>query len=72
MFVAKRFVIGKWIILHSDKPNSRSYTSCHPNAPLWSVTGPFYLLPSTFSENINLLSCVIINLKEDFIKNDEG
>jgi hypothetical protein len=23
--------------------NSRSYTSCHPNAPLWSVTGPLYL-----------------------------
>jgi hypothetical protein len=21
---------------------SRSYTSCHPNAPLWSVTGPLY------------------------------
>jgi hypothetical protein len=23
--------------------NSRSYTSCHTNAPLWSVTGPLYL-----------------------------
>jgi hypothetical protein len=22
---------------------SRSYTSCHPDAPLWSVTGPLYL-----------------------------
>jgi hypothetical protein len=22
----------------------KSYTSCHPNAPLWSVTGPLYLL----------------------------
>jgi hypothetical protein len=22
---------------------SRSYTSCHPDAPLWSVTGPNYL-----------------------------
>jgi hypothetical protein len=22
---------------------SRSYTSCHPNAPIWSVTGPLYL-----------------------------
>jgi hypothetical protein len=22
---------------------SGSYTSCHPNAPLWSVTGPLYL-----------------------------
>jgi hypothetical protein len=22
---------------------SRSYTSCHPDAPLWSVTGPRYL-----------------------------
>jgi hypothetical protein len=22
---------------------SRSYTSCHPNAPLWSITGPLYL-----------------------------
>jgi hypothetical protein len=22
---------------------SRSYTSCHPNAPLWNVTGPVYL-----------------------------
>jgi hypothetical protein len=26
---------------------SRSYTSCHPNAPLWSVTGPLYLLTFT-------------------------
>jgi hypothetical protein len=26
---------------------SRIYTSCHPNAPLWSVTGPLYLF--TFS-----------------------
>jgi hypothetical protein len=25
--------------------NSRSYTCSHPNAPLWSVTGPLYLLP---------------------------
>jgi hypothetical protein len=24
---------------------SRSYTSSHPNAPLWSVTGPLYVLP---------------------------
>jgi hypothetical protein len=24
---------------------SRNYTCCHPNVPLWSVTGPFYLLP---------------------------
>jgi hypothetical protein len=24
--------------------NSRSYTCSHPNAPLWSVTGPLYLL----------------------------
>jgi hypothetical protein len=24
---------------------SRSYTSCHPDAPLWSVTGPLYILP---------------------------
>jgi hypothetical protein len=23
--------------------NSRSYTSCHPDAPLWCVTGPLYL-----------------------------
>jgi hypothetical protein len=22
---------------------SRSYTSSHPNSPLWSVTGPIYL-----------------------------
>jgi hypothetical protein len=22
---------------------SRSYTSCHPDAPLWGVTGPLYL-----------------------------
>jgi hypothetical protein len=22
--------------------NSRSYTTCHPNAPLWSVTGPLF------------------------------
>jgi hypothetical protein len=22
---------------------SRSYTSCHPDAPLWSVTGPLHL-----------------------------
>jgi hypothetical protein len=26
---------------------SRSCTSSHPNAPVWSVTGPFYLLPFT-------------------------
>jgi hypothetical protein len=24
--------------------NSRSYTSCHPDAPLWSVTGPLFYL----------------------------
>jgi hypothetical protein len=24
--------------------NSRSYTSSHPTAPLWSVTGPLYLI----------------------------
>jgi hypothetical protein len=22
---------------------SRSYTSCHPDAPLWSITGPLYI-----------------------------
>jgi hypothetical protein len=27
---------------------SRSYTSCHPKAPLWGVTGPLYLLPFTY------------------------
>jgi hypothetical protein len=26
---------------------SRSYTSCHPNAHLWSVTGPLHLLQHT-------------------------
>jgi hypothetical protein len=33
---------------HSPLPvprlrKSRSYTSCHPDAPLWSVTGPLHL-----------------------------
>jgi hypothetical protein len=28
---------------------SRSCTSCHPNAPLWSVTGPLYLF---FNNNL--------------------
>jgi hypothetical protein len=28
---------------------SRSCTSCHPDAPLWSVTGPLYLLPLLYS-----------------------
>jgi hypothetical protein len=27
---------------------SVSCTSCHPDAPLWSVTGPLYLLPLVF------------------------
>jgi hypothetical protein len=27
---------------------SRSCTSCHPDAPLWSVTGPLYLFTSLF------------------------
>jgi hypothetical protein len=29
---------------------SRSYTSSHPNEPLWSVTGPLCLLPFTASK----------------------
>jgi hypothetical protein len=27
---------------------SRSYTSCHPNAPLWSLTGPLYLFMQNY------------------------
>jgi hypothetical protein len=34
---------------------SRSYTSCHPNAPLWSVTGPLYLSP-LFADHIRALT----------------
>jgi hypothetical protein len=33
---------------------SRSYTSCHPNAPLWSVTGPLYLLRSEYSPSVKI------------------
>jgi hypothetical protein len=29
---------------------SRSYTSCHPNAPLWSVTGPLYFFTCKFTK----------------------
>jgi hypothetical protein len=41
---------------HSPLPvprlrNSRSYTSSHPNAPLWSVTGPLYHLSSFASKS---------------------
>jgi hypothetical protein len=28
---------------------SRSCTSCYPNAPLWSVTGPLYLFTVSYS-----------------------
>jgi hypothetical protein len=53
---------------------SRSYTSCHPNAPLWSVTGPLYLFFTFASgdENVcvDLLRCenegiVDTNLSEE-------
>jgi hypothetical protein len=30
-------------LLVSRSRKSRSCTSCHPNAPLWSVTGPLYI-----------------------------
>jgi hypothetical protein len=32
---------------------SRSYTSSHPNAPLWSVTGPLYLYLTLHASLIN-------------------
>jgi hypothetical protein len=31
---------------------SRSYTSCHPNAPLCSVTGPLYFFTFTISQGM--------------------
>jgi hypothetical protein len=38
---------------------SRSYTSCHPDAPLWGVTGPLYLiLPLTWLFITVLLFCL--------------
>jgi hypothetical protein len=43
--------------------NSRSYTSCHPNAPLWSVTGPLYLY-LFFTHSYKRLDFTIIVLDE--------
>jgi hypothetical protein len=40
----------------------RSYTSCHPNAPLWSVTGPLYLFYNFFYFHIFLnVSAIFAN-----------
>jgi hypothetical protein len=46
---------GRGVMLTTHRlpvPRSRknsSYTSCHPNASLWSVTGPLYLFTSPFT-----------------------
>jgi hypothetical protein len=40
--------------------NSRSYTSCHPDAPLWSVTGPLYPFLLTLSLGAISHSCILI------------
>jgi hypothetical protein len=43
---------------------SRSCTSCHPDAPLWSVTGPLYLLPFTFNDLF--LGLPVVRFSSDF------
>jgi hypothetical protein len=44
---------GRGVILVPRLRKSRSCTSCHPNAALWSVTGPLYLFftYTAFQEN---------------------
>jgi hypothetical protein len=37
--------------------NSRSYTSCHPDAPLWTVTGPLYLFYCTLTKQHLTVPC---------------
>jgi hypothetical protein len=43
---------------------SRSYTSCHPIAPLWSVTGPLHLfcLPVTYLAYMLLVNHFMLQL----------
>jgi hypothetical protein len=41
---------------------SRSYTSSHPNAPLWSVTGPLYLY-LTLADQVRPIFCFRIHNK---------
>jgi hypothetical protein len=38
---------------------SRSYTSCHPNVPLWSIMGPLYLLFFIYTCILFLVSLVL-------------
>jgi hypothetical protein len=46
---------------------SRSYTSCNPDAPLWSVTGPLYLFIFVLRlKNCKLLSIQLIGYLDDF------
>jgi hypothetical protein len=42
-------------LLVSRLRNSRSCTSCHPNAPLWSVTGPVYLYLYVEKQTLHVL-----------------
>jgi hypothetical protein len=37
---------------------SRSYTSCHPNAPLWSVTEPLYLFTFYYTVQFRIFRSV--------------
>jgi hypothetical protein len=46
---------------------SRSYTSCHPEAPLWTVTGPFYLY-LTLGSLSNPSAADVLKLKDEKIK----
>jgi hypothetical protein len=47
---------------------SRSYTSCHPNAPLRSVTGPLYLLlccaEAQNAVYVNKWDCLCANVQQ--------
>jgi hypothetical protein len=46
---------------------SRSCTSCHPNAPLWSVTGPLYLYTFTLRHTHTNSVCFTLEVTEYFI-----
>jgi hypothetical protein len=43
---------------------SRSYTSCHPNAPLWSITGPLYL----YCKIARAIAVSGVSIMNDFFK----
>jgi hypothetical protein len=45
---------------------SNSYTSCHPNAPVWSVTGQLYLFTFTSSSAFESLLVLIFVLPSNF------